>query len=109
MEKSQPFLANRDPEIQQTMARYFIWALVSIILGTGMYNGFYPENYTFYILFCISFLIYSIAVHISIIVKRDFYQRRFLTIIPDVSAIAISMYLTDAGPFSPFYVFPRGL
>lgn len=90
--------------MQQTMARYVMWMFASVILGVGMYNGFYPENYKFYFIFCGVFLLYTIATHISIKLNPDFYQRRFITIIPDVSSIAISMYLTDGGPFSPFFL-----
>ena len=104
MEKRLPFLANREPEIQQSKARYAIWVFATVILGIGMYSGFYPENYTLYFIFCAVFLTYTVIVHISIRLKPDFYRRRFLTIIPDVTSIVISMYLTDAGPFSPFFL-----
>ena len=104
MDTNQPLLANRDPEIQQTMARYAIWIFATVILGLGMYNGFYPENYTLYFIFCVAFLTYAIAIHISIKIKPDYYPRRFITIIPDVSSIAISMLLTDGGPFSAFFL-----
>ncbi|MEJ2141631.1 MAG: ATP-binding protein [Gammaproteobacteria bacterium] len=90
--------------MQQTMARYVIWVFATAVLGLGMYNNFYPENYPVYFIFCGVFLFYTVATHISIKLKPDFYQRRFITIIPDVSSIAISMYLTDGGPFSPFFL-----
>ena len=37
MDTNQPLLANRDPEIQQTMARYAIWIFATVILCLGMY------------------------------------------------------------------------
>lgn len=92
-------------EIQQSIARFGIWIFSALLLGGGMYMGFYPANYPFYFIFFGVFFIYSVAVVISIFIKPDYYPRRFITIIPDVASIAVGMYLTDGGPFSPFFLY----
>lgn len=95
----------KHPEIQQSVARFGIWIFSALLLGIGMYSGFYPTNFTFYFIFFGVFFIYSVIVVISIFIKPDYYPRRFITIIPDVTSIAIGMYLTDGGPFSPFFLY----
>ncbi|MGD8483387.1 MAG: response regulator [Thioalkalispiraceae bacterium] len=105
MEKAHLVPNLNHPEIQQSLARFGIWIFSALLLGFGMYSGFYPANYPFYSVFFTIFFIYCLLVHVSIIIKPDYHARRFLTIIPDVGSIAIGMYLTDGGPFSPFFLF----
>lgn len=104
MDNSQQLPFIKHPEIQQSIARFMIWIFATLVLGIGMSTGFYPENYTVFLVFFGCFFVYSCAILISIFIKPDYYPRRFITIIPDVSSIAISMYLTDGGPFSPFFL-----
>ena len=94
-----------NPEMQQAVSRLLIWLIATGLIGIGMYKGFYPENYTFYSYFFFTFGFYTISVLISTLYYPSYRLRRFLTIFPDVSAVAIGMYLTDGGPFSPFFVF----
>jgi len=105
MDKAQSPVYWKHYEIQQSMARFGIWIFAALLLGIGMYSGFYPKNYPFYFIFFGAFFIYSVAVVISIFLKPDYYPRRFITIIPDVASITMGMYLTDGGPFSPFFLF----
>jgi len=105
MDIAQPPLHWKHPEIQQSVARFGIWIFAALLLGIGMRSGFYPENYPFYFIFFGGFFIYSLTVLVSILIKPNYYPRRFITIIPDVASITMGMYLTDAGPFSPFFLF----
>jgi two-component system sensor histidine kinase RpfC len=70
-----------------------------------MYNNYYPASLTAYLAFGSVFCIYALAVLGSVLIIPHSRIRPYITIPFDVSSIVIAMMLTDAGPFSVFFLF----
>jgi two-component system sensor histidine kinase RpfC len=92
-------------EFGQGISRLLICIFATLLIGLGMYNGYYPPKYTEYFIFGGSFLAYTLVVLGSVLIIPHSRIRPYLTIPFDISAIAIAMMLTDAGPFSAFFLF----
>jgi two-component system sensor histidine kinase RpfC len=75
------------------------------LIGAGTWTGYYPVNTNAYLVFAFFFLIYTLAVFVSILIKPHSTIRPYITMPFDIGAIAIAMMLTDAGPFSAFFLF----
>ena len=89
----------------QGISRLLICIFASLLIGIGMYKGFYPPNYKEYYIFGGAFLTYTLIVLASVLVIPHSRIRPYLTIPFDISSIAVAMMLTDAGPFSAFFLF----
>ena len=70
-----------------------------------MYNNYYPPNFTAYFAFSVFFGLYTMAVFVSVMIIPHSRIRPYITIPIDISSIAIAMMITDAGPFSIFFLF----
>lgn len=92
-------------EFGQGISRLLLGIFATLLIGMGMYNGYYPPNYTEYYIFGASFISYSLIVLGSVLVIPHSHIRPYLTIPFDISSIAFVMMLTDAGPFSAFFLF----
>ena len=92
-------------EFGQGISRLLICIFATLLIGMGMYNGYYPPNYTEYFIFGAAFLAYTLIVLGSVLVIPRSRIRPYITIPFDISSIAVAMMLTDAGPFSAFFLF----
>ncbi|MFP3873146.1 MAG: ATP-binding protein [Thiohalophilus sp.] len=94
-----------NPDFSQAVARLIIWIFAFSHIGAGIHTGYYPDNYEEYFLFAAIFLIYTITVLVSVFIYPDSKIRPYVTIPLDISAISTAMIITDAGPFSPYFLF----
>ncbi len=92
-------------EFNQAVSRALIWVFATALIGAGMQANYYPTDFRHYLIFAAFFLIYTIVVMVSIFIVPRSKIRPYLTIPFDIAAIAIAMMLTDAGPFSAFFLF----
>ena len=92
-------------EFNQGISRLLIWFFTTLLIGVGMYNNYYPANFTAYFAFGSIFCLYALAVLGSVLIIPHSRIRPYITIPFDVSSIVIAMMLTDAGPFSVFFLF----
>ena len=92
-------------EFNQGISRLLIWFFTTLLIGVGMYNNYYPANFTAYFAFGSIFFLYALAVLGSVLIIPHSRIRPYITIPFDVSSIVIAMMLTDAGPFSVFFLF----
>jgi two-component system sensor histidine kinase RpfC len=92
-------------EFNQGISRLLIWFFTTLLIGVGMYNNYYPANFPAYIAFGSIFCLYALAVLGSVLIIPHSRIRPYITIPFDVSSIVIAMMLTDAGPFSVFFLF----
>ena len=92
-------------EFNQGISRLLIWFFTTLLIGVGMYNNYYPPKFTAYVIFGTIFCLYTLAVLVSVLIVPHSPIRRYITIPFDISSIAIAMMLTDAGPFSVFFLF----
>jgi two-component system sensor histidine kinase RpfC len=92
-------------EFNQGISRLLICIFATLLIGMGMYNGYYPPNFTAYYLFGVIFFAYTLIVLGSVLIIPHSRIRPYITIPFDISSIAVAMMLTDAGPFSAFFLF----
>jgi len=92
-------------EFNQAVSRLIIWVFASALIGAGMYSNYYPTSLTHYLIFCGSYMVYSLVVMASILLKPEILIRRYITIPFDITAIIFAMLLTEDGPFSAFFLF----
>ncbi len=92
-------------EFNQAVSRALIWVFATALIGAGMKANYYPTDFTHYLIFATFFLVYTIVVMVSIFIVPRSKIRPYITIPFDIAAIAVAMMLTDAGPFSAFFLF----
>ena len=92
-------------EFGQGISRLLICIFATLLIGIGMYKGYYPPNFTEYYIFGVVFLAYTLIVLGSVLIIPHSRIRPYITIPFDISSIAVAMMLTDAGPFSAFFLF----
>jgi two-component system sensor histidine kinase RpfC len=92
-------------EFGQGISRLLICIFATLLIGMGMYNGYYPPNFTEYYIFGVIFFAYTLIVLGSVFIIPHSSIRPYITIPFDISSIAAAMMLTDAGPFSAFFLF----
>ena len=92
-------------EFSQAISRLLIWFFTTLLIGVGMYNNYYPTKFTAYFAFGGIFGAYTLTVLVSVLIIPHSRIRPYITIPFDISSIAIAMMLTDAGPFSVFFLF----
>ena len=92
-------------EFNQAISRLLIWLFTTLLIGVGMYNNYYPPKFNAYFAFGGIFCLYTLTVLLSVLIIPHSRIRPYITIPFDISSIAIAMMLTDAGPFSVFFLF----
>lgn len=97
--------AKESPEFTSSLIRYGFWLLSTIFLGLAMHTGYYEPVWDFYIVFMLSFFIYTSVVFVTILFVPRITFRPYITIVFDMAAISVAMLFTDDGPFSPFFLF----
>jgi two-component system sensor histidine kinase RpfC len=97
--------AKESPEFTSCLIRYGFWLLSTLFLGMAMHTGYYEPVWDFYIVFMLSFFIYTTIVFVTILFVPRVTYRPYITIIFDMTAISVAMLFTDDGPFSPFFLF----
>lgn len=94
-----------NPDFSQAVTRFIIWLFAFVHIGAGIYTGYYPKNHQEYYIFAAVFLIYTLAVLISVLQFPHSKIRPYITIPLDIAAISAAMIVTDGGPFSPYFLF----
>ncbi|HEB59432.1 MAG TPA: response regulator [Gammaproteobacteria bacterium] len=92
------------PEFAQGIIRLGIWTFWSVFMGISLYSDGDFDGLRNLGVFSGSFVIFSIAVLVSIARTPDKPLRRYLTIPMDFGSISYAMILTGAGPFSPYFL-----
>jgi signal transduction histidine kinase/CheY-like chemotaxis protein len=93
------------PDFSQAVARLIIWMFAFVHIGAGIETGYYPDNRYQYYLFAVIFLIYTLIVLLSVFIYPKSRIRPYVTIPLDIAAISTAMIITDAGPFSTYFLF----
>ena len=91
-------------EFNQAIVRILIGLGLIIYIGIGMNTNYYPARFLEYEIFALSFVIYSTLALLSVTVYPDVWFRRYITTTLDIFSICYSMLLTDAGPFSAYFL-----
>ena len=92
-------------EFNQALFRIAIWIFAALLIGAGMHANYYPTSYPVYFAFAAFFLLYTLTVLASLFIIPRSNIRRYITIPFDTGSIAVAMMITDAGPFSAWFLF----
>jgi two-component system sensor histidine kinase RpfC len=93
----------RNPEYQSALVRMGIWFFAAFYIGLGGWTGYYDVNQPlFYVLFSAYLLFFMVAL-ISIYHWPVIPVRPYITIVFDISATSLAIYLTLEA-ISPFYL-----
>ena len=95
----------QDTESNQAIVRLLLSLLVTSQLGYGMETGYYLINLDDFLLLAIAYNGFSVISLISVKILPHSELRTYLSIPADVLGVSYAMFLTDAGPFSPLFLF----
>ena len=93
----------KNPEFQSAMVRLGVWVFSVIYVSVGALSQRYDvdTNY-FFILFAV-YLLFFIALLISVLIRPVWEERRYASLMLDVSATTVCIYLTGEAS-SPFFI-----
>ncbi len=91
-------------EFQSAMVRLAIWCVAVIYVSAGVLSDRYDVDInSFFILFA-AYLLFFISILISVVIRPVFEERVYASLIVDVSAATVCIYLTGEAS-SPFFLF----
>jgi two-component system sensor histidine kinase RpfC len=93
-----------NPEFQSAVVRIGIWAFGLIYIGTAALVGLFTVDYQAFLSLFAVYLVFNIAILLSVLVRHEWNARRLASQFFDIIAVSIAIYLTR-DPGSPFYLF----
>ncbi|WP_260291158.1 ATP-binding protein [Sedimenticola hydrogenitrophicus] len=101
---SRPHLPTfRNPEFQSALVRLAIWLFAVVYIGLGAASDYYAIDLGDYSLLFGGFLLLFLLLLVSIFYRAEWEARRYLSLLLDVSATSLCIYLTKE-VVSPFYL-----
>ena len=95
----------RNPELQSALVRLGIWVFAVSYVGLGAVTGYYQVESGYYFSLFGGFLILSLGILASILLRPLWRERQLLGILLDVTAVTLAIFLTrDISPFYLFYI-----
>jgi two-component system, sensor histidine kinase RpfC len=93
----------KNPEFQSAMVRLGVWLFSVIYVFVGALSERYDvDSSNFFILFSV-YLIFFIALLVSVLIRPVWEERRYVSMTLDISATTICIYLTGEAS-SPFFI-----
>jgi len=93
----------RNPEFQSALVRLAIWFFSVVYIGLGAWTSYYAINiFHFYLLFGGYLMVFG-GLLVSIYFTPEFKIRRYISLVTDVSAASLAIFLTKEA-ISPFYL-----
>jgi len=93
----------RNPEFQSALVRLGIWLFAVLYIGFGALTEYYSVDYRDYGLLFGGFLVLFLSLLVSVLWRPVWPQRRFVSLLLDIAATSLCIYLTD-DVVSPFYL-----
>ncbi|MCW8907863.1 MAG: ATP-binding protein [Sedimenticola sp.] len=93
----------RNPEFQSALVRLAIWLFAVLYIGFGALTDYYVVDYQDYKLLFGGFLVVFLLLLASVLWRPVWQGRRFVSLLLDISATSLCIYLTD-DVVSPFYL-----
>ena len=92
-----------NPEFQSGLVRLAIWFFSVVYIGLAAWTSYYSVNlFHFYLLFGGYFVVFG-GLLISVYYTPDLKIRRYISLITDISATSLAIFLTKEA-ISPFYL-----
>jgi two-component system sensor histidine kinase RpfC len=93
-----------NPEFQSAVVRIGIWLFGLIYIGAAAWLGLFAVDYPAFLSLFAAYLVFNLAILISVLLRATWEARRFVSLFFDIVAVSLAIFLTgDAG--SPFYLF----
>ncbi len=98
-----PVNLRENPEFQSALVRVVIWILCILFVGAGAAAGVYTVHPSHYVVPVLVYLVSSLAIVLSLLLRAAWEARRYLSLLLDVLAATLTIYVTR-DPISPFYL-----
>lgn len=92
-----------NPEFQSALVRITVCLLGASYIGLGAWTGYYEIDIGQYLAVFALYLLFSLALLISVVLRADWPARRYLALCLDVITVSFAISLTQAA-ISPFYL-----
>jgi two-component system sensor histidine kinase RpfC len=93
-----------NPEFQSAVVRICIWLFGLLYIGTAALLGIFVVNYPAFLSLFAVYLVFNLAILLSVLLYPQWEARRFTSLFFDIIAVSLAIYLTG-DPGSPFYLF----
>ncbi|MEN8167662.1 MAG: ATP-binding protein [Pseudomonadota bacterium] len=93
----------RNPEYQSAWVRLAIWSFSVTYIGLASWTGYYAVDVFHYYLLFSGYFFFFVGLLISVYHKPELNSRRYITLVIDISATSVAIYLTKEA-ISPFYL-----
>ncbi len=98
-----PLRFRTDPECQSALVRLGIWIFGGTYLGIASFSGYFDIAPQVFIAFFVAFFSLSLGILISVHRQPNRVGRRYFSLMVDLVATSLSVYLTG-GAHSPFFL-----
>ncbi len=92
-----------NPEFQSAMVRLGVWGFAVIYVSAGALSDRYNVDMDRFFALFAAYLLCFIALIISVIIRPVWEERRYLSLVVDISATTFCIYLTGEA-ISPFFI-----
>ncbi|MCU7844372.1 MAG: response regulator [Candidatus Thiodiazotropha sp. (ex Monitilora ramsayi)] len=93
----------RNPEFQSALVRLGIWLFSIVYIGLGAWTGYYDVNVLLFNLLFGGYFIFFVLTLISVYHRPVMELRPYVTLLADVSASSLAIFLTKEA-ISPFFL-----
>lgn len=93
------------PELIQAVIRVVITLFTAAYIQVAMRLGYYPTTPLQFWSFLGAFLGAALLIALSVPLRPQLRWRPYASLLVDIGAVTAAMLVTDAGPFSPFFLF----
>ncbi|MCP3669079.1 MAG: hypothetical protein GY814_01305 [Gammaproteobacteria bacterium] len=93
-------------EFQSAIVRLGIWAFAIVYVSAGLWSERYPVDITHFVVLFVVYLLLFFGILISIFIRPVWDDRRYFSLVVDISATTLCLYLTGeaASPFFLLYI-----
>ena len=98
-----PSELRRNPEFQSAWVRMGLWLFSASYIGLGIWTDYYAVDIVHYFLFFGFYFLVFLGLLISVYLIPITTVRRYITLVTDVSATSVAIFLTKEA-ISPFYL-----
>ncbi len=92
-----------NPEYQSAIVRLGLWFFSVIYIGLGAATGYYLVDHLYYVFFFGAFLLVFLGLAVSVVLRPDWPERRWVALVADVAGASLAIFLTKEA-ISPFYL-----
>jgi len=92
-----------NPEFQSAMARLGAWLFSVIYVSIAVQSGRYDVDILSFVMLFAAYLLSFLAILVSVLMRPTWEERRYVSLMVDVSATTVCIYLTGEAS-TPFFI-----